>query len=53
MKPTIVTLEKGKETKGTFRFDWPDPNTPITSLCVRNSAYEGSMVPKAIVLAVG
>ncbi len=52
MKAITVTLEKGKETKGTYRFDSPDPNAPITSIYVRKSAFEGSAVPARIVLTV-
>lgn len=37
MKPITVTLDKGKETKSTFRLDSPDPNAPITSVYVRKS----------------
>ena len=52
MKPITVTLNKGKETKGTYRFDSPDPNAPITSVYVRKSAFEGGAVPQRIVLTV-
>jgi hypothetical protein len=52
LKPISVTLEKSKETKGTYRFDSPDPNAAITSLYVRKSAFEGSAVPKRIILTV-
>lgn len=52
MKPITVTLEKGKETKGTYRFDSPDPNAPITSLYVRKSAFADSAVPARVVLTV-
>lgn len=52
MKPITVTLEKGKETKGTYRFDSSNRDAPITSIYVRKSAFEGAAVPKRIVLAV-
>ncbi len=52
LKPITVTLEKGKETKGTYRFDSPDPNASITSIYVRKSAFDGGAVPKRIVLTV-
>lgn len=52
MKPITVILEKGKETKGTYRFDSSDPNAPITSVYVRKSAFDGGTVPKRIVLSV-
>lgn len=52
MKPLTVTLEKSKETKGTYRFDSPDPNAPVTSIYVRKSAFGGSAVPSRIVLTV-
>jgi hypothetical protein len=50
LKPISVTLEKGKETKGTHRFDSPDPNVAITSVYVRKSAF--GAVPRRIVLTV-
>jgi hypothetical protein len=52
LKPISVSLEKSKETKGTYRFDSPDPNAAITSVYVRKSAFDGSTVPKRIVLTV-
>jgi hypothetical protein len=52
VKPITVTLEKGKETKGTYRFDSPDPNAPITSVYVRKSAFVDGAVPARIVLTV-
>jgi hypothetical protein len=52
VKPISVALEKGKETKGTYRFDSPDPNAPITSVYVRKTAFEGGAVPERIVLTV-
>lgn len=51
MKPITVTLEKSKETKGTYRFDSPNPDAAITSLYVKKSAFDGA-VPKRIVLTV-
>jgi hypothetical protein len=52
VKPTTVTLEKGKKTKGMYRFDPPDPNAPITSLYVRKSAFADGAVPARVVLTV-
>ncbi len=52
MKPITVTLEKSKETKGTYRFDSPDPNAAITSIYVRKSAFDGGKVPPRITLTV-
>jgi len=52
VKTITVTLEKSRETKGTYRFDSPDPNAAITSLYVRKSAFDGAAVPKRIVLSV-
>jgi len=52
VKPISVTLEKSKETKGTYRFDSPDPNAVITSVYVRKSAFDDGAVPKRIVLTV-
>jgi hypothetical protein len=52
LNPITVTLEKSKETKGTYRFDSPDPNAPITSIYVRKSAFESGQVPARITLTV-
>jgi len=52
LKTISVTLEKSKETKGTYRFDSSDPNAPITSIYVRKSAFSDGTVPKRIVLTV-
>ena len=52
MKPIAVTLEKSKETKGTYRFDSLDPNAAITSIYVRKSAFDVGKLPKHIVLTV-
>lgn len=52
MKPITVTLEQSKETKGTYRFDSPDPNAAITSIYVRKSAFDGGAVPKRLVLTI-
>jgi len=52
LKPISVSLEHSEETKGTYRFDSPDPNAVITSICVRKSAFDGGAVPKRIVLKV-
>lgn len=52
MKPMSVTLEKSKETKGTYRFDSADPNAAITGIYVRKGAFDGGPVPKRIVLTV-
>ncbi len=52
VKPITVTLDKGKETKGTYRFDSPDPNAAITSIYVRKSAFDGGAVPERLVLTV-
>jgi hypothetical protein len=52
VKPITVTLEKSKETKGTYRFDSPNPDAAITSVYIRKSAFEGGAVPERIVLTV-
>jgi hypothetical protein len=52
LKPITVTLEKSKETKGTYRFDSSDPNAAITSLYVRKSAFADGSVPSRITLSV-
>jgi hypothetical protein len=52
LKPITVTLEKSKETKGTYRFDSPNPDAPVTSIYVRKSAFNGGAVPSRITLTV-
>ncbi len=52
VKPISVAFDKGKETKGTYRFDSPDQNAPIPSVYVRKTAFEGSAAPERIVLTV-
>ena len=52
MKPITVTLDKSKETKGTYRFDSAKADAPITSLYVKKSAFDSGAVPKRIVLTV-
>jgi len=52
LKPITITLEKSKETKGTYRFDSSNPDVPITSIYVKKSAFQGAEVPKRIVLTV-
>jgi hypothetical protein len=52
VKPISVTLEKTKETKGTYRFDSSNPDAPITSVYVKKGAFDGGAVPKRIVLTV-
>lgn len=52
MKPISVTLEQSKETKGTYRFDSPDPNAHITSIYMRKSAFGNEPIPNRIVLTV-
>lgn len=47
-----MTLDKSKETKGNYSFDSPHPNTPITSVYVKKSAFEGGSVPERIMLTV-
>jgi len=47
VKPIAVTLEKSKETKGTYRFGSPDPNVPITSVYVRKGAFDNGRGPEA------
>jgi hypothetical protein len=52
LKPIKVTLDKSKETKGTYRFDSPNPDAPVTSIYVRKSAFNGGAVPNRILLTV-
>jgi hypothetical protein len=52
LEPITVTLEQSRETKGTDRFDSPDPNAVITSIYVRKIAFDGGPVTKRIVLTV-
>jgi hypothetical protein len=47
-----MTLDKGKETKGTYRFDAPDPNAAIASVYVGKTAFEGGSAPERIVPTV-
>jgi hypothetical protein len=52
LKPVTVTLEKSKQTRGTYRFESPDPNAAITSIYVRKTAFDGGAVPTRILLSV-
>ena len=52
MKSISVTLEKSKETKGTYLFDSPDPNAAVTSVYVRKSEFDSGAVPKRLVITV-
>jgi hypothetical protein len=52
LNPITVTLEKSKETKGTYRFDSSDPNAPITSIYIRKTAFDAGKVPPRITLTV-
>jgi hypothetical protein len=52
LKPVTVTLEKSKETKGTYRFESPDLNAAITSIYVRKTAFDGGAVLAPILLTV-
>ncbi len=49
-EPITVRLTKGKETKGTFRFEAEDAEAVVTALYVRKSAFAGSAVPKTVEL---
>jgi len=52
VKPITVTLDEGKEIKGTYRLDSRDPNGLVASVYVRKTAFEGRSVPERIVLTV-
>ena len=52
MKRVVVTLEQVKETKGTFRFDSPDPEAVVANVYVRKSAFEDGHAPRRITLTI-
>lgn len=52
MKRVVVTLEQVKETKGTYRFDSPDPDAPVANVYVRKSAFGGGPAPRRITLVI-
>ncbi len=52
MQQVVVTLEQVKETKGTYRFDSPDPDAPAANVYVRKSAFGSGPAPRRITLVV-
>jgi hypothetical protein len=52
MKRVVVILEQVKETKGTFRFDSPDPEAAVPNVYIRKSAFEGGPAPRRITLTI-
>jgi hypothetical protein len=48
MQRLVVTLEQVKETKGTYRFDSPDPHADVTNVYVRKSAFGATPAPVAL-----
>ena len=52
MQRVVVTLEQVKETKGTYRFDSPDPDAPVANVHVRRSAFEGGPARRWITLVI-
>ncbi len=52
MKRIVVTLEQVKETKGTYRFDSPDPDAPVANVYVRKSAFGSEPAPRRITLVI-
>jgi hypothetical protein len=52
MERVMVTLEQVKETKGTFRFDNPDPEAAVANVYFRKSAFEGGPAPRRITLTI-
>lgn len=52
MKWVVVTLEQVRETKGTSRFDSPDPETVVANVYVRKLAFEGGAAPRRITLTI-
>ena len=52
MQRAVVTLDQVKETKGTYRFDSPDPDAAVANVCIRKSAFEGGLAPRRITLTI-
>jgi hypothetical protein len=52
MKRVVVTLEQVKETKGTYRFDSPDPDAAVANVYVRKSAFGAGPAPRRITLVI-
>ena len=52
MQRLVVTLEQVKETKGTYRFDSPDPDAAVTNVYVRKSAFGDAPAPRRITLVI-
>jgi hypothetical protein len=52
MKRVVVTLEQVKETKGTYRFDSPDPDAAVANVYVRKSAFGDAPAPRRITLVI-
>jgi hypothetical protein len=52
MKRVVVILEQVKETKGTYRFDSPDPDAAVANVYVRKSAFGDAPAPRRIALVI-
>jgi hypothetical protein len=52
MKRVVVILEQVKETKGTYRFDSPDPDAAVANVYVRKSAFGAGPAPRRITLVI-
>jgi hypothetical protein len=52
MQRLVVTLEQVKETKGTYRFDSPDPEAAVTNVYVRKAAFGATPAPRRITLVI-
>jgi len=52
MRRVVVSLEQVKETKGTYRFDSPDPDAPVANVYVRKSAFGTGPAPRWITLTI-
>ena len=52
MKRVVVILEQVKETKGTYRFDSPDPDAAVANVYVRKSAFGDAPAPRRITLVI-
>lgn len=47
-----VEMVLARETKGTFRYENDEDDSPVTTLYVRKSAFEGSDRPENILLLI-
>ena len=53
MQPIVVELTKGKETRGTHRYESEDTaDVPITTLYIKKTAFADGQVPHSVRLTV-